>query len=43
MCSSESSAEYSDLGEELSDAYVGDIFNENRNTVVAKAMMTTEK
>jgi hypothetical protein len=43
ICSSESSAEYSDHGEELSDAYVGDMFEENGKPVLARAVMTTEQ
>jgi hypothetical protein len=43
ICLSESSGEYSDHGEELSDAYVGEVFDENGQSVLSRAVMTTEQ
>jgi hypothetical protein len=43
VCDSESSAEYSDQGEEFADMYVGDMFDENGKPVLSRAGMTREQ
>jgi hypothetical protein len=43
ICSSESSAEYRQHGEALSDAHMGDVFDENGQPVLSRAVITTEQ